>query len=736
MRKSLLFLVVFYISIAAGFAQQNNEISIDSLEKLRRETSEFISEYSYHKGIEKALKLVESSRKFGSDYYRYHGHNFLGVAYADLKDTARARKNYEFALKYAEKTGNDTIILRANNNLGNSYSENPKTTEEGIDLYKKVIKLSEKTNLPEESLAPKINIAWTYLDNKQPKLAFPYLDASRKMLRPEKDDDVLSQLYMLMGRYFEQDSKPDSAEVYYKESLKIAERDSLLLPASEVAKDYARLLFAQERYEEAYLSLSKHQDYNSKLFEHEKMEQVGAANARFDVSEYQKNLEIAQKEQAFQDQIIAKSNEKVIVMVISSFVLMGILLFLNKINQDRKRLIHELRVKNKQLKEAKEDAEKLSLLKTQFFSTVSHELRTPLYGVVGITSLLLEEESLKKHRNDLNSLKFSADYLLALINDVLQMNKMESNLVKLEKINFKLRELVLGIVNSFEFTRLQNQNKIHFQIDKKIPEYLEGDPVRLSQVLMNLVGNAMKFTERGNIYISAKLNEKTSNSASIYFEVRDDGMGIPKNKQELIFEEFSQLRTSNYNYQGTGLGLPIVKKLLELFNSDIYLESEEGKGSCFSFDITFALGIAATEQLGASANLVEDSGENKTVLIVDDNRINQVVTQRIMEKKNFTCEVASSGEEAIEMVKKITYNLILMDVNMPGISGLEATKRIREFNTEVPVLALTAVEIEEIRNQIFEAGMNDIIVKPYDVQQFYQIVYRNLNLNLINELNS
>src|SRR5690606_27197327 len=183
------------------------------------------------------------------------------------------------------------------------------------------------------------------------------------------------------------------------------------------------------------------------------------------------------------------------------------------------------------------------------FSTVSHELRTPLYGVVGLTSLLLEDNKNPKQTEDLKSLKFSADYLLALINDVLQMNKMESNLVHLENLSFNVNDLMLGIVKSFEFTRIQNNNEIELVIDENMPANLIGDSVRLSQVMMNLVGNAVKFTEWGKVWIKADCKNCEDGKCLIAFEVGDTGIGIPLDKQKEIFEEFSQLRSSNYSYQ-------------------------------------------------------------------------------------------------------------------------------------------------------------------------------------------
>ena len=423
------------------------------------------------------------------------------------------------------------------------------------------------------------------------------------------------------------------------------------------------------------------------------------------------------------------------ILIISSLVLIFILMALYFINRSRRKLISELSVKNTELISAKEQAERLTVLKTKFFSTISHELRTPLYGVIGLTSILLEDKSLQKHESDLQSLKFSADYLLALINDVLQMNKMESNLLKLEHLSFNLTDLMNSIVKSFEFTRLQNKNVIHLDFDPAIPKNIIGDPVRLSQILMNLVGNAMKFNERGNIWLKLKLiAEEEDNMVRIHFDIKDDGLGIPENKQQMIFEEFSQLKSSNYNYQGTGLGLPIVKKLLNLFDSDIHLESTEGVGSTFSFEILFEKDVKqekADSRVLESDIQMQQNAVGKRILVVDDNRINQVVTQRILEQKSFRCEIRDNGIAAVDAIKDEHFDLVLMDLNMPGISGLEATRMIRLFNPVIPIIALTAVEIEEIREEIHEAGMNDIIVKPYDNSTFYQVIYRNIQAEVL-----
>ncbi|WP_300438651.1 response regulator [Christiangramia sp.] len=738
------FFLILFFCCSISSAQEKHSVAKDSLQAILEEIIGHIKEYHYEQAIEDAHHLLNEAKEDSNNYYVSHAYNTLGHVYLDLKDSARARKNYTLGLEYAQMVENDTILMRSYNNLGNIYSEIPETINRGIEYYNEVIRLAKKIDDSSELIIPKSNIGWTYLDNGKYKEAYPYikealqilesLNSSNKHETLNQQDYLYSQIYMLHGRYFAHTQNYDTATYFFDKSIELAVKDSLILPAAESFKAYAKMLGEKGDYEGAYQAQLKFNEYNSKVFESEKLRQMEIANARFNISEYRKNLEIAEREQIYQENIIEKSKEKMAVMVISSIILVFILVFLYKINRDRRNLISKLKNKNKQYKEAKVEAENLSLMKTRFFSTVSHEIRTPLYGVIGITSLLLEEESLGKHKSDLKSLKFSADYLLALINDVLQMNKMESNEMKLERVSFSLRDQVKSILKSFEFTRVQNKNQLHLEYDENIPEFLMGDSIRLSQVLMNLVGNAMKFTERGNIHFTVKQLKASNDQSKIFFEIKDDGPGIPESKRKVIFEEFSQLDNSNYNYQGTGLGLPIVKRLLKLFSSQIKLESKEGEGSSFSFSILFDVDTTKTENVKIKGDLaMKEFSDQKVILIVDDNRINQVVTRRILEKKGFICEVAGDGMKAIELVKNASFDLVLMDVNMPGISGLEASKKIREFNKEIPILALTAVEVEEIREEIQAAGMTGIIIKPYDVQQFYQIIYKNLSMKRMPE---
>ncbi len=415
-------------------------------------------------------------------------------------------------------------------------------------------------------------------------------------------------------------------------------------------------------------------------------------------------------------------------LIASSLLLLTALILFYLFYQSKKKYIQSLNEKNTALLIANEEALQLSKIKTQFFSSISHELRTPLYGVIGLSSILLEDENLKPYQEDLKSLKFSADYLLALINDVLTLNKSETSSMSIENAPFNLRKLLENIQKTFELNLEQKNNKLILEIDDSIPQKFIGDSMKLSQIMMNLIGNAIKFNQNGTIRIKIELLEKLDDDRlRIKFSIIDNGIGIPKEKQESIFEEFSQVEKRNHNYQGTGLGLTIVKKLLALFNSEIKLLSDTGKGSLFYFELDLQKDIDANNTLPEpdSSNI---ACKDMHILIVDDNKINQKVTQKILERRNFKCSFADDGAEAIAQTQKYKYDLILMDVHMPNIDGIEATRSIRTFNTTTPIVAFTAVEIDEIRNSIFDSGMNDIIVKPYVVSQFFNTIFKNINL--------
>ncbi|MDX1461691.1 MAG: ATP-binding protein [Marinirhabdus sp.] len=405
-------------------------------------------------------------------------------------------------------------------------------------------------------------------------------------------------------------------------------------------------------------------------------------------------------------------------------------LSLYKNNNLRAKANNLLQEKNIEMQSAKEKAEKASLAKAQFLSTITHELRTPLYAVTGLTHLLLEENPKEHQKEHLNSLKFSGEYLLSLINNILDLNKLEANKVEIEKATFSLNKRINDVLVALRKSADDRKNQLRLEYDETIPDKLVGDPLKLSQVLINLIGNSVKFTQNGEVVIRVSKLEQNANKVKLHFEIEDNGVGISKKKQKSIFETFSQASLQiNRKFGGTGLGLSIVKNLLELMGSKIHLESQLGKGSKFWFNINFSISEEFQEDNNPN-NIIYDVDyvalENRNVLVVEDNKINQMITKKILEKNKMKCEVADNGMDAVRMVEENNYDIILMDIHMPGISGIEATQKIRMFDKDLPIIALTAVTIDENLDDFYRAGFNEIIPKPFKTEEFFEKIYRTL----------
>ena len=392
-----------------------------------------------------------------------------------------------------------------------------------------------------------------------------------------------------------------------------------------------------------------------------------------------------------------------------------------------------LQDKNTELQLAKEKAEKASLAKAQFLSTITHELRTPLYAVTGLTHLLMEENPKEHQREHLDSLKFSGEYLLSLINNILDLNKLEAKKVEIEKVSFHLKKRINDVLIALKKSSNDKQTVLRVDYDDSIPESLSGDPVKLSQVLINLIGNSVKFTQNGEVVIRVRKIDQFNNSIKLNFEIEDNGVGISKKKQKTIFETFNQGSLQiNRKFGGTGLGLSIVKNLLELMNSKIHLESKLGEGSKFWFNLDLDISDEEIlEQTKTDKKKLVDLEYlvGKNVLVVEDNKINQMITKKILEKNMLMCQVTDNGTDAIQLVKENDFDIVLMDIHMPGISGSEATQKIREFNKELPIIALTAVTIDENLDEFFRVGFNEIIPKPFKPELFFEKIHDTLKLS-------
>ena len=454
-------------------------------------------------------------------------------------------------------------------------------------------------------------------------------------------------------------------------------------------------------------------------------------NKRLDIDDYTKFRESERLKEIIQADNKNKELQKasrfsklisiLAIALISILSLLSLSLYKNNIIRNQSNLL--LQEKNKELEIAKNKAEKASKARAEFLSTVSHELRTPLNAINGITHLLLQENPRETQMDYLTSLKFSGDYLTKFINEILEINKIESHKVQIEHSSFNLKKLLKNIQNSLKELALVNDNRFIFEIDPAIPDYLIGDSTKLSQIILNLINNALKFTKNGVVTVIAKLDTRTDKKATIYFEITDTGIGIPEDQLHSVFDSFSQGSIEvNRKYGGTGLGLTIVKKLTKILGGQIKLKSTVGKGSTFSFHLLFEIStqpsrIEIKPKADDQAKLL-----NKKILLVEDNKINQMISKKMLERKGITCITIDCGEEAIEAARNNKFDLILMDVHLPGMNGTVATQEIRLFDTVTPIIALTAISLDENRDMLLSFGMNDVITKPFIPEEFYTVI--------------
>ncbi len=649
-------------------------------------------------------------------------YNTIAGNYEELSENDKAIANYRKALAYADRTNNDSIKGWYHNNIGNIYIFEKKDFAAGVAHYGKALEFAEKTRDTSRLVLTRLNLAWAYFDINDYPSGRPHLQFINDHREKYIDDNLEAISLMLNAMDFSNRNQNKEAESYYRKAIESARKNRQELDLSYIFEEYAEFLRKVGRHDEAYLHLQLHHRLSQSIYDNGKLRRAAAEGINFEIDEYKRALDKIESEKEIQDLKLQRSRTVMIVFIIGVAVLLVLLYLLYQNYRYKRNMNLELTAANEELKLARDKAEEASKLKSQFVSTISHELRTPLYGVVGITNMILDEHKELAGSTHLNSLKFSAKYLLALVNDILQINKIEENRLTLENLTFNIGDELNTIKNSLQFIANRNNNSLSAEIDTDIPEFVIGDKLRLSQIFMNLVSNALKFTKNGEVVVSAQLEKVEGNMHYIYFEVRDNGIGIAPADQGKIFEKFVQIERKQDDYQGTGLGLSIVKRLIALFGSEIHLKSTEGVGTTFSFTIAFEVNPDKTLEIINNIEVDLTSAQIFTVLVVEDNKINQMVTRKILENNNLRCHLADDGHAALSMLERNTYDVILMDINMPGMNGFETTRKIRERGITVPIVALTAFEKEEITEEAISSGMNDIIIKPFEPVTLFRIL--------------
>jgi PAS domain S-box-containing protein len=409
----------------------------------------------------------------------------------------------------------------------------------------------------------------------------------------------------------------------------------------------------------------------------------------------------------------------------------------NAINLKNKEGLPGLILDCRDITQRKDDAVELLRLqkaKEQFLANISHEIRTPINGIAGIAGLLSKNQNAEEREMYLNAIRHSSENLKVIINDILDLAAIDSGKLKFEKIAFNLKDLLPSLISTFTYQAREKNLALHYTIDEPLNKILMGDPVRLNQVLINLISNAVKFTHTGAIHVKCELEKEQKGICYVRISVKDTGVGIPSEKLNTIFESFSQADESvTRRYGGTGLGLTIARQLVELQKGRIEVNSQEHIGSTFTVYIPYAIGSTKASRLASQhvASNMTITTQSVRVLLVEDNDINRLYAKSILQTWKCNTDIAENGLIAIEKLKSNSYDVILMDVQMPVMDGYEATKAIRMMPHPVgitPIVALTANATKIDIDRCLVAGMNDYLSKPFTPEDLYQMLFEKLKI--------
>jgi signal transduction histidine kinase/two-component SAPR family response regulator len=676
---------LYYTQKGIDYANESNQLEAQATETLHLGKIYFDLE-KYDEAIESLSRSTSLFESLSPTVQYAEANYFLGLAKMHTRNYKAAKNNFNKALSISKLLKIDKTVDLINLQKGIILRKENLFSQAEL-LFSTIISKPDSIKLTNTKAEALYQMGLIEQAKTRTNLALNYYNKALEFNKDTQNLEQKSNIMLAISIAYDKQLDKSNAYLFLKQHLNLKESLSLLNNKKLGIDDY-------ENYKES-----------------QRLKQAAKINK--------------QKIEDEETNKIFKLINILAIALISILSLLSLSLYKNNIIRNKTNLL--LNEKNTELVAAKEKAEKASQARSEFLSIVSHELRTPLNAINGITHLLLEEKPKKSQLHYLSSLQFSGNYLTTFINDILEINRIESNKVELEKISFSLKQLLEDIKNSLIEVAVKNNNHFELIVDDSIPKNLIGDPTKLSQIFMNLINNALKFTKNGSVIIRANLVSLEKQNTLIAFEIEDTGIGIAHDKLETVFENFAQGSVEiNRKYGGTGLGLTIVKKLTKLLGGNITLKSVLGKGSVFSLELSFP--VDENQQNKKSSKIIPDLGILSAikVLIVEDNKINQMITKKMLESKGIICKVIDNGEDSITAVKESNFDLVLMDVHLPGINGTIATQRIREFNTQIPVIALTAISLDENRDMLLSFGMNDVVTKPFVPDEFYAALIRNL----------
>ncbi len=618
------------------------------------------------------LKVLASYKQAKDKGGMANAYNKIGEIYKHHTEYRKAIDHHFLALKLFEKLGDKRQLANTNFYIGNCYNW---VNEFDIaqNYLVKALELAEESGDPHLKIKPLGSIAILYTKLQQYDKSLAYFQKAIENVTITGNDYLKADIFKSLGKLYIELNEPQKAIEALQEALQISERLQVKFPTNFIH------LFLSETYEKT--------------------------------GNYKEALEHFKKYMYICKEI---NNEQV------SLKTLGV----------------QLKFDLDEIKKEKEIAEKSIQLKDRFLSNISHEIRTPLNGILGMVNLMSDTRPSPEQLEYINTIRLSANNLLITINDLFDYSKINSGKIAFNKEEFKIKELLTSVLQLTKVKADEKKLQLSLSYDENTPDFLIGDPARLNQILMNVLNNAVKFTENGSIGLEMQTLEERGNHVKLLFKISDTGIGISEERLPKIFESFTQTQFDDANStSGTGLGLTIVKHLVEMQGGSISVNSTVGSGTIFKIELEFRVPEKPVKKTAVPRRSEYQPQDLSliSILLVEDNRVNQFLAKQLLSKMGFYVEIASNGKEALEQLKKRNYDAILMDVQMPGMNGYELSEHIRTQlsppQNRIPIIALTAYASAQEKEKAMSLGMNDYITKPYSPQELLTVILKHVKMD-------
>lgn len=729
MHKGFIILLFSLLTVQFSSAQQVTVMK-DSINIMIQDAGRDVGIVNPNEALMKGQKALDLAYQVNDIELIAKAYNVIGMNYIEIADYSKAEQIYFKAIRLIQPSKLIKLKCWLHNNLAILYGDKKGDFSAALVHYLKSLEYAIETQDEYEILFSNINIATCYFNLSKYEEGLVHLNKADQLIDAINQDSARLTINSLYADYYFAKKNYPQAELFYKKALSYVNVDLFddfnIHYNMELYDDIAAFYNAIGKDKLGYEYLKKHlyyKDlYNEKLLSHS----VAQANSMFDITEYERKLSEIENERNQQNKVIYFTTISTILLSLLIVTLLVFSYYLFKNNKYKLQANKDLEAINEELKLANLKAQESSNAKSNFISNISHELRTPLYAVVGLSKIIEDDNDTLKDNIYMKSLKFSASYLLNLINDVLQIHKIELSEIKIESTPINLRTEINSIVGSLQYLSESNSNEVHVKIADEFPEFIKVDKLKMSQIIFNLASNALKFTKNGQVSLQFDYQEKNSKMFYMIMRIKDNGVGISSKDIDLIFEKFSQVQNISSDYQGTGLGLTIVKELVDLMGGDIKVRSELNVGSEFivHLPVYFAL---ENETIFLQEHNSEEELIQTKILVIENNSINQLVTARLLSNFGYVNQVVDSGYQALDLLKRETFDMILTDINMPEMDGFQTSNQIRSMGIDIPIIAITAYNKEEIEQEFLQSSIDDVLTKPFNVEDLHAMIAKHKN---------